>query len=125
MAHEEHNRVTASGDVPDATSEPSGLGGDLFYHGTILRVFPKKNKGIVRTSSGREVPFSYELVELSGPVKHPRELREDLVVGYDMGWTSSGLRVTKIRTYRRSPEERAQDAVAGTAAEGDSEGQQR
>lgn len=124
MAHEENNRVTAPGDTPDAkVPEGGGWDSDLFYHGTILRLSPKKNRGMVRTSSGREIPFSYDHLELSGPVKHPRELREGLVVGYDMSWTSSGLRVTKIKTYRRSPEERNQEA--GTAAEEDSKRQQR
>jgi len=90
-------------EIPDARHD--GIGEDSFYHGTIRRLFPRKNTGIVRTSSGREIPFSYQLVELFGPVKKPQELREGLVVGYDMSWTSDGLKVTKIKTYRRVGEE--------------------
>jgi hypothetical protein len=89
--------------IPDAKHD--GIGEDSFYHGTIQRLFPRNNTGVVRTSSGRQIPFSYQLVELFGPVKKPEELREGLVVGYDMSWTSDGLKVTKIKTYRRVGEE--------------------
>lgn len=99
-------------DVSEAERE--GVGKDLFYHGTVHRLSPKKSTGIVRTSSGREIPFSFELVTLFGPVKNPYELRDGLVVGYDMSWTSDGLKVTKIKTYRRAGEEQvsAHDSMA-------------
>jgi hypothetical protein len=72
---------------------------DSFHHGTITRLFPSNNMGLVRTESGREVPFSFELVILIGEAKKASELKEGERVGYDLGWTSSGLRVTKIKTY--------------------------
>ena len=99
-------------------AEREGVVNDLFYHGTIHRLSSKKNTGIVRTSSGREIPFSFELVTLFGPVKNPYELREGLVVGYDMSWTSDGLKVTKIKTYRRAGEEQvnAHDSIAESTA---------
>jgi hypothetical protein len=74
-------------------------GGDLYHHGSITKLFPSNNAGIVRTESGREVPFSYELVILCGEAKSVQDLREGDRVGYDLGWTSRGLRVTKIKTY--------------------------
>lgn len=55
--------------------------------------------GMVRTESGREIPFSFQFVILFGEVKDPSELKEGQEVGYDQGWTSNGLRVTKIKTY--------------------------
>ncbi|HEU4341618.1 MAG TPA: hypothetical protein VFU31_08620 [Candidatus Binatia bacterium] len=75
---------------------------DLYHQGLITKLFPSNNTGIVRTESGREVPFSYELVVISGAAKTPHDLREGEAVGYDLGWTSSGLRVTKIKTYPRT-----------------------
>jgi hypothetical protein len=111
-------------DHVSAATESEGVGKDLFYHGTIHRLSSKKNTGIVRTSSGREIPFSFELVTLVGPVKKPYELREGLVVGYDMSWTADGLKVTKIKTYRRAGEEQVNapastaDSTAGKAEEG-------
>lgn len=72
---------------------------DHYHHGMITKLFPSNSTGIVRTESGRELTFSYELVILCGEAKTPAELREGETVGYDLGWTSSGLKITKIKTY--------------------------
>jgi len=77
---------------------------DLFHHGVISKLFPSNNMGIVRTESGREIPFSFQIVILVGNIKNPMELKEGQQVGYDLSWTSDGLRVTKIKTYSRPPE---------------------
>jgi hypothetical protein len=74
--------------------------GDLFHHGIITKLFPSNNTGFVRIESGREVPFSYEFVILCGAAKTVHDLREGEAVGYDLGWTPSGLRVTKINTTK-------------------------
>ena len=75
---------------------------DFYHHGVITKLFPSNNAGIVRTESGRELPFSFDLIVLCGEAKTVRDLHEGELVGYDVGWTSSGLRVTKIKTYPRS-----------------------
>lgn len=72
---------------------------DLYHHGMITKLFPSNNTGIVRTESGRELPFSYDFVILCGEAKTVQDLREGERVGYDLGWTPSGLKVTKIKTY--------------------------
>ena len=72
---------------------------DLFHHGVITKLFPSNNTGIVRIESGREVFFSYDFVILTGEVKSPLNLKVGQPVGYDLGWTPSGLRITKIKTY--------------------------
>ncbi len=74
---------------------------DLYHHGVITKLFPSNNTGIVRTESGRELPFSYDFVILSGEATKVQDLHEGDSVGYDLGWTSSGLKVTKIKTYPR------------------------
>ncbi|MGB7951232.1 MAG: hypothetical protein WCH75_26420 [Candidatus Binatia bacterium] len=74
---------------------------DYYHQGVIVKLFPSNNMGVVRTESGREVRFSYELVILAGEAKTPLDLREGERVGYDLGWTSGGLRITKIKTYPR------------------------
>ena len=77
---------------------------DLFHHGVISKLFPSNNMGVVRTESGREVQFSYDLIVLLGDVQKTADLREGMEVGYDLGWTSNGLRITKIKVYgRRQP----------------------
>lgn len=53
--------------------------------------------GVVRTESGREVQFAYDLVIVTGAISQPADLKEGMTVGYDLGWTSKGLRITKIK----------------------------
>jgi hypothetical protein len=72
---------------------------DYFQLGVISKLFPGNNMGVVRTESGREIPFSFQLVTIVGEAKHPNDLKEGQEVGYDVGWTSAGLKVTKIKTY--------------------------
>jgi hypothetical protein len=78
--------------------------GDSYHQGVITKLFPSNNTGVVRTESGRELTFSYELVILVGEVKSPLELKVGEAVGYDLGWTSNGLRITKLKTYPKNSE---------------------
>jgi hypothetical protein len=91
------------GDSSDKSTLPPDE--DYYHHGVIVKLFPSNNMGVVRTESGREVRFSYDLVILSGAAKTALDLREGERVGYDLGWTSGGLRITKIRTYPRSADQ--------------------
>ena len=75
---------------------------DLFHHGVITKLFPSNNMGLVRTESGREVPFSFDLVILLGDVQKPGDLREGMEAGYDTGWTDKGLRITKLKVHPKS-----------------------
>ena len=70
---------------------------DLYHHGVISKLFPSNNMGVVRTESGREVQFAYDLVIVMGAINNPIDLKEGMTVGYDHGWTSKGLRITKIK----------------------------
>ena len=81
----------------------TGVRKDLFHQGVISKLFPSNNMGLVRAESGREIPFSFEFVLLLGEAKNPADLKEGQEVGYDLGWTSKGLRVTKIKTYSPPP----------------------
>jgi hypothetical protein len=76
--------------------------GDFYHQGIITKLFPSNNTGVVRTENGRELTFSYDLVILCGEAKSPLELKVGEPVGYDLGWTSSGLRITKLKTYPKS-----------------------
>ena len=59
---------------------------DLYYHGIIRRLSPRKGTGVVRTASGRDVRFSYQMVRMSGPLRSPKGLR-----GGDGGGIRRGL----------------------------------
>lgn len=82
----------ASGPSPVEPPEPS----DRFYRGTVLRVHHGRGTGLILTGNGREVPFVAPIVEvLDG--RTIGDLAEGMRVGFDVGWTSSGLRVTLIK----------------------------
>jgi hypothetical protein len=74
--------------------------GDRYYRGVITRVYYGSESGTLRSdASGREYRFKSPFVEIRGPVPKVDGLREGMEVGFDVGWTSHGLRVTVIKVY--------------------------
>jgi hypothetical protein len=84
---------------------PEGAGGsreplaprDRYYRGVIRRSTTAAGRTLV--SSASEYLFKYPFVQIVGPVPRVDGLREGMEVGFDVGWTSRGLRVTVIRAY--------------------------
>jgi hypothetical protein len=70
--------------------------GERFYLGTIRKLFAGAGLGMVRSDSGREIPFAAPHVVIGGAVHRFDELREGMRVGFDVSWTSRGLRVTVL-----------------------------
>jgi hypothetical protein len=85
-----------AGETTRATGAPDG-GPDKFYHGVIYKLFRGSQGGVVRAGNGREIPFAFAHVTMAGRLRRFDDLREGLPVGFDVGWTSKGLRVTVIR----------------------------
>jgi hypothetical protein len=85
---------------PDDRPPTDSPTADQFYAGTIKKLFAGAGMGIVRSASGREIPFAAAHVILSGAVQRFDELREGMPVGFDVGWTSKGLRVTVLHVRR-------------------------
>jgi hypothetical protein len=84
-----------------------------FYRGMIMRLDRARGRGAVRSHQGREVPFEFPFVEVAGAPLGGRFPGIDLLsegdsVGFDVGWTSGGLRVTVIKPAR-SPRDAAPD----------------
>jgi len=102
--------------LTEENQEP-GRPKDLFHHGTISKLFPSNNMGVVRTESGREVQFAYDLVILVGEVQKAADLREGMEVGYDLGWTSKGLRITKIKAYGQAATGQARADLEGQGSQ--------
>jgi hypothetical protein len=73
--------------------------GDFYHQGVITKLFPSNNTGVVRTESGRELTFDYNLVVVCGEAKSALDLKVGDQVGYDLGWTSNKLKITKIKKY--------------------------
>ena len=90
-----------SADDPDAPDEAGGAEppAEPFYRGTLIQLARGGGRGVVRSlQTGREIPFEREHVVVLAPRDGAGwfELREGMAVGYDVGWTSRGLRVTKL-----------------------------
>lgn len=82
--------------------------GDKFYAGIISRLFAGAGMGIVLADSGREIPFAAAHVVVTGSARRFEDLREGMRVGFDVGWTSKGLRVTTLHVRPQ-----ARDAAGG------------
>jgi hypothetical protein len=76
----------------EADTEPT----ERFYRGTIVKLDYGRRSGLVRTGNGREVRFAVPFVEILDG-RAFEDLSEGAVVGFDLGWTSRGLRVTQIK----------------------------
>ncbi|MBM4267171.1 MAG: hypothetical protein FJ144_11285 [Deltaproteobacteria bacterium] len=85
-------------DSPDEGAvEPLGT---PHYLGSISRFSPGRGVGAVRSDSGREILFDLRFVRVAGigaGERAARLLHEGVRIGFDVGWTSRGLRVTWIR----------------------------
>jgi hypothetical protein len=73
-----------------------------FYQGMILKLDRVRGRGVVRSHSGKEIPFEFPFVAVVGaPIGGTMPgidlIREGDIVGFDVGWTSRGLRVTTIQ----------------------------
>ena len=87
LVAEEH--TGGAGEDPSETS--------LRYGGRIVRYSPGRGVGAIRSDAGREIAFDIRFCEVAGVGRGERArevLTEGQRVGFDVGWTSRGLRVT-------------------------------
>ena len=83
--------------MSDAPSDDGVTASARYYRGTITRVYYGSETGIIRSDeSGREYRFKWPFVDIRGPIPRVGGLREGMAVGFDVGWTSSGLVVTVV-----------------------------
>lgn len=68
-----------------------------FYCGIVCSLQRGAQRGVIRAASGREIPFVFAYVTMLGSHRRFDDLYEGLEVGYDVSWTSRGLRVSVIR----------------------------
>ncbi len=93
---------------------------DNFYPGMIMRLDRSRGRGVIRSNSGKEIPFEFPHVTVVGAPVGGRMpgiemLNEGDSVGFDVGWTSQGLRATSIRPKKS----RARDDDSDTGSEHD------
>jgi hypothetical protein len=82
---------------------------DNFYQGIIVRLERVRGKGVIRSLSGRDIPFEFPFVavvgaEIGGKMPGIGRLREGERVGFDVGWTSKGLVITAIKPLEATSE---------------------
>ena len=83
---------------------PQKLGGEpaqhRFYQGVIHKISSGNETGVVLSDSGKEIPFVFPFLRLIGaPRLDIRFLTEGMRVGFDVGWTSQGLRISVLKIY--------------------------
>ena len=87
--------------MSDEPADEEGAGAetpaDKFYRGTIAKLFRGSESGVVRSGNGRDIPFTFLHVVMIGSLRRFDDLREGMPIGFDVGWTAKGLRVTVIR----------------------------
>jgi hypothetical protein len=94
---------TATRGLPIVSDEyDSELFPGNFYPGLIIILDRARGRGVVRSHSGREIPFQFPFVSVVGAPIGGRApgiefLREGDRVGFDVGWTSKGLCITSIK----------------------------
>jgi len=79
----------------DSVEHPDAVVGS-YYRGVLIRLSHGLELGTVRSASGREIPFHFGHVVVIGE-GGAAGLTQGQVVGFDVGWTSRGLVVTRIR----------------------------
>ncbi len=72
-----------------------------FYRGLIVFLDRVRGRGTIRSYTGREIHFQFPFVQVVGAPIGGRapgldRLKQGDTVGFDVGWTSKGLRVTLI-----------------------------
>jgi hypothetical protein len=76
---------------------------DRFYRGKIDKLLRGNQTGLIVSASGRELPFECSHLRIVGPIRDFDALQEGMEIGFDVGRTSKGLRVTLIRTEKDAP----------------------
>jgi hypothetical protein len=100
-------RPEGSPELDDAEESSSGglddearlLGN--FYRGLIVFLDRVRGRGTIRSYSGREFSFQFPFVQvvrapIGGRAPGLDRIKQGDTVGFDVGWTSKGLRVTLI-----------------------------
>jgi cold shock CspA family protein len=81
----------------DALPISADLTKEGYYRGTVLKVARNAGRGTIRSASGRNIPFIFQHVTMVGPRQRFEDLHEGQEVGFDVSWTSKGLRISIIR----------------------------
>ena len=71
---------------------------DKFSRGRIVKYFPQSHYGFIKNKRGKDVYFNVDEIRFVGE-KGREALKEGIEVGYDVGWTSHGLHISRVKIY--------------------------
>ncbi len=77
---------------------PSHLPDDKFSKARIVKFFPQSRYGFVKDKRGKDIYFNVDELRFIGD-RGRESIREGAWVGYDVGWTSHGLHVNRMKIY--------------------------
>ena len=92
--HPPEGKLPHKGPVYSAQNLPD----DKFSKGRVMKYFPQSKYGFIKDRKGKDVYFNIDEVRFTGS-KGRESLKEGILVGYDVGWTSHGLHINKIKIY--------------------------
>jgi cold shock CspA family protein len=92
MSQSKPNRVR----VKYIQQDPAKIEGK-YYRGRIAKFNPKTGYGFVETGEGSHIFFYADQIRLEGPQSRKSDIRPGKVVGFDVGWTDRGIRVSKMK----------------------------
>ena len=73
---------------------------ERYYQAVVTRVYYGSESGtLTSVATGREYHFKGPFVQIVGPIPRVDGLREGMTVGFDLAWTSRGIRVSLIRVF--------------------------
>jgi len=80
------------------------LTAERYYRGTIIKLHHGSQRGVIRSTSGRLIPFTFLFVEMFGSKRSFDDLHVGLEIGYDVSHTAHGLRASVLRIPDARPE---------------------
>ncbi|GEM_PF-3093053 len=86
------------GSAPDTGGITAGRT-DKFRQAKIIRFFPQAGYGFVKDSNGKEIYFHLDELRFVGEKRDASYITEGAEVGVDVGRTSRGTRVTRLKIY--------------------------
>ena len=86
-------------DTNPAPEAPQTEAPDKFRPAKIIKFFPQAGYGFVRDQNGKEIYFHLDELRFIGEKKNRSYVVEGASVGIDVGRTSRGLRVTRLKIY--------------------------
>jgi cold shock CspA family protein len=72
---------------------------DNYSKAIVEEFYPRQGKGVVLLDDGTRIAFDVQSVNFVGEKAHPSYLQQGARVGYDIGVTSKGPRISAIKVY--------------------------